>query len=62
MSDLRSAVCSADLRSAEQDKRMKAVKQGSIAQLTMLTAAVFVLAWQTAGAQSYTHGQNVSPA
>jgi hypothetical protein len=41
---------------------MKAVKSGSIAQLTTLTAAVFVLAWQAAGAQSYTHGQNVSPA
>ena len=41
---------------------MKAVKSGSIAQLTALTAAVFVLAWQTAGAQSYTRGQNVSPA
>lgn len=41
---------------------MKALKQGSIAQLTMLTAALFVLAWQAAGAQSYTHGQNVSPA
>ena len=41
---------------------MRAVKQGSIAQLTVLTAAVFVLAWQATGAQSYTRGQNVSPA
>jgi hypothetical protein len=41
---------------------MRSVKPGSIAQLTMLTAAMFVLAWQSAGAQSYTHGQNVSPA
>jgi hypothetical protein len=41
---------------------MRTVKPGSIAQLTMMTAAVFVLAWQSAGAQSYTHGQNVSPA
>ena len=48
------------LRSAGQDKRMKAVKQGSIAQLTMLTAAVFVLAWQTAGAISPTRTVRMS--
>src|SRR5262245_46014832 len=41
---------------------MRSVKPGSIAQLTALTAAVLVLAWQAAGAQSYTRGQNVSPA
>ena len=41
---------------------MRAVKFGSIAQLAALTAAVLVLAWQAAGAQSYPRGQNVSPA
>jgi hypothetical protein len=38
------------------------VKPGSFAQLTTLTAAVLVLAGQMAGAQSFTRGQNVSPA
>ena len=41
---------------------MRIVKRASTAHLAMLTAAAFVLVWQSAGAQSYTHGQNVSPA
>ena len=41
---------------------MRVVKPGSIAQLTTLTAAVLVLVGQVTGAQSYTRGQNVSPA
>jgi hypothetical protein len=38
------------------------VKPGSIAPLTILMAAALMLAGQIAGAQSYTRGQNVSPA
>jgi hypothetical protein len=41
---------------------MRVVKPVSIAPRTLLTAALFVAAWQAAGAQSYTRGQNVSPA
>src|SRR5688500_7432837 len=42
--------------------RMRTLRSIPVARLLTTTAAAFVLAWQSAGAQSYTHGQNVSPA
>ena len=41
---------------------MRTLRSIPVARLLTTTAAAFLLAWQSAGAQSYTHGQNVSPA
>jgi hypothetical protein len=41
---------------------MRTLRSTPAARLLTTIAAAFVLAWQSAGAQSYTHGQNVSPA